>query len=164
MTMTVQGRRGERGSAVVEFVVLVPVLLALIALAIAFGSVRLSYGAVEAAARDAARQASLARSPAHARAVAISSVTATLTQEGLTCHNVNVTVEVGGFHRPLGQPAQVSARVQCTVSPAVLSIIVLPGSITLDARFDSPLDPYRSRALGLVTRIPEVPALDRGGR
>ena len=79
-----------------------------------------------------------------ARAAAEQTARDTLAEQHLQCRQVAVTVDVGGFAAPLGQPAQVSVQVTCVVALADLG---LPGfgDRTLTDRFASPLDPYRGR-------------------
>jgi Flp pilus assembly protein TadG len=137
-------RDPEKGDAALELIVLAPVLLALIALIIAAGRISIARGSVAAAARDAARQASLARSPGAARIAAEVSAQAALRQDGLDCVPT-VFVDTTDFGAPLGQPAQVSAIVTCQVPLADLVVPGLPGSVTLRYTFTSPLDPYRGR-------------------
>jgi Flp pilus assembly protein TadG len=137
-------RDPEAGDAALELIVLAPVLLALIALVIAAGRISIARGSVDAAARDAARQASLARSPGAANLAAELSAQAALRQDGLDCAPT-VSVDTDGFGVPLGQPAQVSATVTCQVPLADLVVPGLPGSVTLSYTFTSPLDPYRGR-------------------
>ena len=142
---------GDRGNAALELLVLAPVMLALIGLVIAAGRTSIAEGAVQAAARDAARQASISLTPPAARQAALASAYAALRADGLACKPA-VTLDVAqGFATPLGQPAEVSASVSCTVRLSDLLVPGLPGSRTLTARFTSPLDPYRSRALELQT-------------
>jgi len=136
--------RGEAGDASLELVILAPAVFAILALVIAAGRTSIADGAVAAAARDAARQASLARTPGAAQAVALASADAALRQDGLDC-SPHVTVSTGGFSVPVGQPATVSAAVTCTVSLSDLLVPGMPGSRTLRASFASPLDPFRGR-------------------
>jgi len=138
------GRRRDDGDATLELLILAPVILALIALLVAAGRTSIAQGAVQAAARDAARQASIARTPAEAHAAALASATFALRQDSLDCRPV-VTVNTSGFAVPVGQPAHVSASVTCVVRLSDLLVPGLPGSKTLRASFTSPLDPYRSR-------------------
>lgn len=140
-------RDGERGSATLELVVLAPALLALIALVVLTGRIATAYSAVESAARDAARQASIARDPAQARRAATTSAAAALRREGLRCGPL-VAVDTSGFSRQVGTAAQVVARVTCTVRLGDL-LPGLPGQKTVRASFASPIDPYRGKALGL---------------
>jgi len=126
-----------------ELVVLAPALILTLLLAIAAGRIAQAHQAVEAAARDAARQASIARDPITARAAALTSAQASLTREGLHCRP-DVTVNTGGFAQPIGQPATATARVSCIVQLADIAASGVP-STTVTASFASPLDPYRGR-------------------
>jgi Flp pilus assembly protein TadG len=135
---------GEDGNAVLELVVLAPVLFALVGLVIAAGRTSIAQGSVDAAARDAARQASIALTPAAAARAAVVSAQAALHRDGLGCRPV-VVVDTSQFAIPPGQPAAVRATVSCTVSLANLALPGLPGSARLQATFISPLDIYRSR-------------------
>ncbi len=142
----------DDGSAPLELLILAPVILAVIGLVIAAGRTSVAQASVDAAARDAARQASISLSPAAARMAALASASAALRADGLRCKPV-VTLDLEpGFSTPLGQPAQVSASVRCTVPLSDLLVPGVPGFRTLTARFVSPLDPYRSRTLGLGAR------------
>jgi hypothetical protein len=141
----------DDGNAALELLVLAPVILALIGLVIAAGRTSVAQGSVDAAARDAARQASISLSPAAAQQAALSSVNTALRADGLHCKPV-VTLLLAGFNTPLGQPAQVSASVSCTVRLSDLLVPGIPGSRRLTASFTSPLDPYRSRADGLLSQ------------
>jgi Flp pilus assembly protein TadG len=134
----------DAGNAALELVVLAPVLLFVLGLIIAAGRTSMAQGAVEAAARDAARQASISLNPVAAQAAAQSSASAALSQDDLKCTPV-VNVDTSQFSVPVGEPATVTATVTCTVRLSDLLVPGLPGSQTLTARFTSPLDPYRER-------------------
>jgi Flp pilus assembly protein TadG len=142
----VPARRGPRdeGNAPLELVVLAPVVFLLIAFVVAAGRTSIAQGSVSAAARDAARQASISLTPGRAQTAALSSAMTALSQNGLDCRPV-VAVDTSGFGVPVGQPATVSATVTCTVSLSDLLVPGLPGSRTLTATFTSPLDPFRER-------------------
>lgn len=135
---------GEDGNAALELVILAPVLLALLGLVIAAGRTSIAQGSVDAAARDAARQASIALTPAAARLSGEVSARAALRRDGLDCSPV-VIVNTSQFAIPPGQPAVVTATVSCTVSLANLALPGLPGAARLQGTFTSPLDIYRSR-------------------
>jgi len=135
----------ERGSTSLELAVLTPVLLVLLALTIAVGRVSVAHGAVDQSAADAARAASLARTPAQAQADASDAAATTLAQQGLSCTQLTVTVDTSGFAVPVGQSAQVSAQVQCVVDLGDLAVPGLPGSLTETALMTSPLDVHRGR-------------------
>ena len=136
--------RGDDGSAALELVVLAPVLLGLLGLVIAAGRTTIAQASVDAAARDAARQASISLTPAAAQEAGQASAQAALRQDGLDCVPI-VVVDTSQFAIPPGQPATVTATVSCTVSLASLALPGLPGSARLHASFTSPLDIYRSR-------------------
>jgi Flp pilus assembly protein TadG len=142
----VPARRRERdeGNAPLELVILAPVVFLLLAFVVAAGRTSIAQGSVAAAARDAARQASISLTPGTAQTAALSSAMTALGQDGLDCRPV-VTVDTAGFGIPVGQPATVSATVTCTVSLSDLLVPGLPGSRTLTATFTSPLDPFRER-------------------
>jgi len=149
---------GDEGNAPLELLILAPVILALIGLVIAAGRTSVAQGSVDAAARDAARQASISVSPAAARQAALSTANSALRADGLHCKPVVRLSLEPGFSTPLGQPAQVSATVSCTVPLSDLLVPGVPGSRRLTARFTSPLDPYRSRADGLLSQRRHTPA------
>lgn len=138
----------EAGNAPLELIILAPIVVALIGLMIGAGRTTMAQGAVDAAARDAARQASIARTESAAQAAAQLSADTELAQDGLSC-TPQVLPVLGQFGAPLGQPASVSVTVECTVSLSNLFVPGMPGSKTLSATFSSPLDPYRGRSVGL---------------
>jgi len=142
----------EDGNASLELLILAPVLLALIGLVIAAGRTSVAQGAVDAAARDAARQASISMTAAAARQVALSTANAALRADGLRCKPVLTLSLEPGFSTPPGEPAQVSATVTCTVPLSDLLVPGIPGARRLTARFTSPLDPYRSRAGAMLSQ------------
>jgi len=144
VSCTARGR-AESGNAALELVVLAPVLLALLGLVIAAGRTSVAQGSVDAAARDAARQASLALSPAAARDAGRVSARAALARDGLDCTSLTVYLDTSQFGLPVGQPAAVTARVRCTVPLSDLALPGLPGAETLSGEFASPLDLYRIR-------------------
>lgn len=136
--------RTDDGNAALELVILAPVLLGLLGLVIAAGRTTIAQGSVDAAARDAARQASISLTPAAAQGTGQASARAALQQDGLDCAPV-VLVDTSQFATPPGEPATVTATVSCTVSLSSLALPGLPGSARLQASFTSPLDIYRSR-------------------
>jgi len=139
-------RERDAGNAALELLILAPVILLLISLVIAAGRTSLAQGSVQAAARDAARQASIARTAAAAQSAGTLSAGLELAQEGLGCVSAPVVqVDVGGFSTPVGEPATVTATVQCSVPLSDLLLPGVPGTKTLTARFTSPLDPFRGR-------------------
>jgi Flp pilus assembly protein TadG len=137
--------RGDRGAVTLEFVVLAPVLLALIALLIVAGRVAIASNSVEAAADEAARSASISRTAAGARSAAQDGARRSLAQQDLRCSSVRVEVDTSGFGVAVGLPAQVRATVTCDVELGDLAVPGFPGSRTVTATAVSPLDTYRER-------------------
>ncbi len=134
----------DEGNAALELVVLAPVLLFLFGLVIAAGRTSIAQGSVDAAARDAARQASISLTPGAAQTAAQATARAALSRDGLDC-TPQVIVKTSQFGVPVGLPASVTATVICTVPLSDLVVPGLPGSRTLRYTFTSPLDPYRER-------------------
>jgi Flp pilus assembly protein TadG len=136
----------DRGSASLEFVVVAPVLLALIALLVLAGRVALAGNSVGQAADEAARSASISRTASAAQGLAEDGARRALAQQDLTCASVVVDVDVTGFAVPIGRPAQVRATVSCVVRLSDLAMPGFPGSRTVTATAVSPLDTYRERS------------------
>jgi TadE-like protein len=154
--------RGEAGNAPLELVLIAPLILILIGLVIAAGRVSTAQDAVDAAARDAARQASVAANEGLAADAAQSSAESALSADGLQCQPViSMPGLAAAFDTPIGTPAEVRALVTCVVQLSDVLVPGVPGTITLHARFSSPLDPFRSRDLSFLT--PEVPNAARSG-
>lgn len=138
-------RRPERGTAAVEFAVIVPALGLLIAMMIGAARVWQAQTVVEQIAGTAARAASLAFAPAEARAAADTIARSQATTRGLTCTPLRVGVDLDGFQVPVGQPARVQARVTCTVPLSDLLVPGWPGTWEVSADAGAALDRYRRR-------------------
>jgi Flp pilus assembly protein TadG len=136
----------ERGSTTLELVVWAPGLLLLVALLTVAGRVNGANAAVEQAAADAARSASIARTAGTAQSAAVTSALATLTGQDLQCTGTTVTVNTSGFAAPPGQPATVTATVSCPVRLADLAVPGLPGTRTVTHTAASSLDTFRERS------------------
>lgn len=135
----------ERGSASIEAVIVLPAFLLFVSLIIAAGRVQLAHQSVDAAAAEAARAASIARTPHEAQAHATASGQQALANQGLACTRTEVVVDTSGFAVPVGIPAAVSATVVCEVDLAGVAIPGLPGTITIIGTMQSPLDTFRGR-------------------
>lgn len=130
-------QRSERGSAAELAVVTVPLVLILL-LIVAMGRVSSARAEVDAAARDAARAASIARSPGAATNAAEAAAAASLSDNDLACRSFVVTVELTNF-RPGGN---VVAEVACTISLSELGLLQLGSSSTITSRFTEPVDTF----------------------
>ena len=125
----------ERGSMSVEMIVLVPVLLLIVMIAVAGGRLVSAEGMVQAAARDAARAASIERSAGEADAAARRSLAAADTAKA----RCSGGVDVGGF----GRGGTVTATVSCRVELSDLGLVFLPGATTVTANSTAPVDTWR---------------------
>lgn len=125
----------ERGSMSVEMIVLVPVLLLIVMIAVAGGRLVSAEGMVQAAARDAARAASIERSAGEADAAARRSLAAADTANA----QCSGGVDVGGF----GRGGTVTATVRCRVELSDLGLVFLPGATTVSASSTAPVDTWR---------------------
>jgi Flp pilus assembly protein TadG len=125
--------------------VLVPAIVAIICVVIAAGRIALAGQGVDAAARSAAREASLARTPGDAVARAEAAARRTLDQEGISCASLGITVDTSGLRAPVGQVGTVRADITCTVGLSDVALPGLPGSKTMRASYTSVVDRYRER-------------------
>lgn len=131
--------RSEAGSASLELVLLTPVLLVLLLLVVAGGRLALARERVDAAARDAARSGTIARTAVDARADAIAAAQARLDDEGVSCRNLDVVVDTAAF-APGGH---VAATVTCTVDLDDLTLLGVPGTRTVTATAVETVDRFR---------------------
>ncbi|MGF1660989.1 MAG: TadE/TadG family type IV pilus assembly protein [Kineosporiaceae bacterium] len=138
-------RGGDVGSASLELVVVAPALLLTFGVVIAGGRIAIADQAVEAAASEAARTASLARSATEASTSAQAAATATLAAQSTRCTAVTVSVDTSQFARPVGTPATVTASVTCVLGLEDVGVPGIPGTRVLTATRTSPLDTFRER-------------------
>jgi Flp pilus assembly protein TadG len=130
---------GQRGSMALELVVLAPVLVLVVWL-LGVYALRLAVanGDVEAAARDAARSASIARTAAGAQAAAAASAATSLAGSGRVCRSLRVAAGTADF-RPGGT---VSVTVTCAIRLADLAPLALGGAKEVRQTYVAPVDPY----------------------
>lgn len=138
--------RDERGSAAVEAAVGAPAFVLFVGLIIFGGRAATAHQSVESAAADAARAASIERTSSSARAAATSAATTSLSNEGVHCLDIDVTVDANQFTRTVGEAATLSVRVQCRIDLSDLSVPAVPGSRLISATMTSPIDTFRERA------------------
>lgn len=132
----------ERGSAAAELVLVTPFLILLLLFAVAAGRLVQARLDVGSAAEQAARAASLARTPAAASAQATSVAQSALAGQSVTCSPAVITPDTADFV-PGGE---VTVQVSCTVHLSDLSLLHVPGAETVTASFASPIDVYRGGA------------------
>ncbi|HEY6932713.1 MAG TPA: TadE/TadG family type IV pilus assembly protein [Marmoricola sp.] len=135
--------RGESGSASLEVAVGVPAFALFVALIIFGGRTATTHQAVESAAADAARSASITRGSSDAQQAAKQAAHDSLANQHLDCLSVTVHVDTGGFAARVGQPASVAVTVSCRLNLSDLSVPGVPGSRVIAATMSSPLDQWR---------------------
>ncbi|MFB6958141.1 TadE/TadG family type IV pilus assembly protein [Streptomyces sp. NPDC056309] len=134
----VSSARDDSGLSTVEVVILAPVMILFILVLVAFGQLVEGRGAVDGAARDAARAGSIQKDHATAMAEARKAAEADLAD---VCSGpVSVTQTSAGFAPDTLFTVEVSCQVRGLAS------LGLNIPTTLSASFSSPLDPFRRSA------------------
>jgi len=129
----------DQGSSTAELTVATPLLVGLLLFVVLCGRLVEAQLDLDAAARSAARAASLARTVPAATADAEQAAMDTLAAHGVTCAQPSISVETGGL-QPGGA---VTVTVSCVVPLADLALLGVPGSRTLSATSTSPVDRWR---------------------
>ena len=157
-------RKRDAGLASIELVILLPAFVLLVLLATYIGRSDLAQSAVDGAAQDAARAASLQRNLTDAQAAALQAARGTLDttnaggqSTGSPCEPNTTTITVTNatpghdpFDVPIGTTSQVDILVTCKV---YLADLIFPGlplhtEVTVSSTFTSPIDTYRLRTDG----------------
>jgi Flp pilus assembly protein TadG len=131
----------DRGSVAAEVTIATPFLITLLV----FVGVVIHRGVdarlrIDDAAHQAARAASIQRTPATATAAAQSTATSALSSAGVSCTSVTVDTATGGM-QPGGT---VSVTVTCTVDFGDALILGVPGQKRLSATAIEPIDTWRA--------------------
>lgn len=137
--------RRDRGSAVIEAAIGVPAFLLFTGLIIGAGRVAIAHQAVDSAASEAARSASIERTQGAASQAATRAANAALANHHLQCQTTQTHVDTSAFNLPVGTPGSVIATVTCHVGLSDVAVPGLPGSVTITATMSSPVDTYRER-------------------
>ncbi|UOZ03405.1 TadE/TadG family type IV pilus assembly protein [Amycolatopsis sp. WQ 127309] len=144
MTAALSARwwRAERGSVTAEAVLLTPVLVILLV----FVAVVVHRGVdarlrLDDAAHQAARAASLQRTPAAAAAASEATATAALARAGVVCRGIAVNTATSAT---AGTTVVVSVR--CTVDFGQALVLGVPGTKTLSASAAEIIDVFRSQS------------------
>ncbi|MGW3099502.1 TadE family protein [Streptomyces sp. NPDC001102] len=146
--------RSDEGSVAIEAAIVLPALIMFLCLALAGGRIVTSGAKIDAAAQDAAREASIHRTAAAAQAAAQAAAAESLNDQGIACASSSVHVDTGGLSVPVGQVGTVTATVTCTVTLADLLLPGVPGARTLTATATSVVDRFRERADGPRVGVP----------
>jgi Flp pilus assembly protein TadG len=138
--MTISKRREDRGSLVVELVVLAPVLFVFALCTLVFGRVTEARQQITASSRAAAQAAAVM--PTAQSAMVAATADGEIGHYGptQTCAQSSVFTNVSNF-RPGGT---VTVTVTCKVHLSDLSFPGIPGSTSISVSTVAPLDPYRS--------------------
>ncbi|MEY9963381.1 Flp pilus assembly protein TadG [Streptacidiphilus sp. MAP12-16] len=132
--------RDDRGSASTELALAAPLLVLMLLIVIGFGRAVNAHLDVSDAAQQAARAASLDRTPGAAAADAQQTAADVLARAGRSCHDLRTTADTRDF-TPGGK---VTVSVDCTTDLTDLGI-PFPGiRHTTTGSASSPLDPYRA--------------------
>jgi hypothetical protein len=137
--------RDEHGSASIEAAVGLPAFVLFVGLIIFGGRTAMSHQAVESAAADAARSASIARTSSDAAKDAKRAARASLANQQVHCLNINVSIDTADFSKSVGEPGSVVVIVECRLDLSDLSVPGVPGSRVIKATISSPLDTWRER-------------------
>ncbi|MDG4763188.1 TadE/TadG family type IV pilus assembly protein [Solwaraspora sp. WMMD406] len=138
-----------------EVAILAPAFLLLVVVAWVSGRTVLARNALDAAAHDAARAASISRTVDEAQANATHAVAQRLDWEGISCAQQPVANFTHGGVNTLSQAfgtppgtttALIQVEVSCAVSFGDLGLPWVPNERVLTSEFRSPLDRYRGRS------------------
>lgn len=128
----------DAGISTIEVVILAPVMILFILVLVAFGQLVDGRGALDGAARDAARAGSIQKD--HGTAIAEAKRAAEANLADVCSGPVSVVQKSAGFEPDTLFTVEVSCEVRGLAS------IGLNIPTTLTASFSSPLDPYRRTA------------------
>lgn len=131
---------GDRGSSIITFLILAPMMVMFLELIVLGGRVATTNADVQSAAREAARQASLANGPGSAPLVINPAVAVALGSKGFRCQSPSAIVGPGTNFVPGGV---VEVEVTCTVQLSDLDLLSIPGSITITKIAAEPIDRFR---------------------
>jgi Flp pilus assembly protein TadG len=133
----------DEGTAIVELTALMIVFFGFVAAIVLAGRVTVGSAHVEAAARTSARTVSLARDPAAAGPEAAAQASAIVNEGSAICQSMD-------FPDPVidtsADPATVTVEVTCVVDLSEISVIPVPGTMTVSASAVEVIDRYREEA------------------
>lgn len=125
-----------------ELVIVAPAMIALLLLLAIGGRLTETRLAVQGAARNGARAASLERESGDAVEAAKSSVESSLKDRELTCDPLNVVTDTTRFSPPGGEVGLVSVTVECTVRMTGFDPL-FSGTRLIRGKFSEPIDRFR---------------------
>src|SRR5918992_3026093 len=132
-------RGADRGTMALELAILTPVLVAFMMLMVGVGRIVNAQSQVDSAARDAVRNASIARSAGDAQSRAATAAQASLRNRTWCPGGPSTSTDTSAW-APGGR---VSVIVTCDADLGGLSLIGLPGAKQMTGRATAPLDTFR---------------------
>lgn len=132
-------RKDERGSAAAELTLLTPLLIILLLFVVLCGRMADTKLRINDVAHQAARAATIARTPSQATTDAQATADAALASAGINCQSLSVSIDTQGL-RP---GSTVTVTVSCTVGLNDLTMLGVPGTRTFQSSFSSPVDVWR---------------------
>lgn len=132
--------RSDRAAVSTELAVLTPLLIAFMLLVVYAGRVVQTEADISHAAYVAARAASLTGGPAAAESAAGQAAAANITEGGVACRSLTVTVDTTMF----AAGGRVGVTVTCVASYADLSLLAVPGTRTFTSTAVEVIDFHRA--------------------
>lgn len=134
--------RGDSGSGVVSILLLFPSMVLFVELIVLGGRIASTTADVQAAAREAARQATLANTDGAARAAVRPTALGFLREADSLCLVPSTDTQITPSFT---QGGLVEVEVQCIVTIADLGLVPgVPGSVTITRSAVEPIDTYRA--------------------
>ncbi len=137
-TLATRWRGDDRGSVAVELVIVAPLFGLLLLAVVAVGRVQNGRADVEAAARMAARDLSIARDPTAQLAAVEQAAAATLNVGSPSCRTMSFNAAI--------EAEQIEVTVACATDLQDASLLPLPGTITVSASASEVRDVHREAA------------------
>ena len=134
-----RGDGPECGTASVELIMLTVPIMILVAFAVFVGRYAAVGQEVTSAARDGARAAAVRQAPGAAGADGEQAVRASLAELGVSCRQLDITIDTSALH-PGGS---VTATVRCVLQVADLAGFGMPGTTVAEATSTAVVDRYR---------------------
>lgn len=134
----------DRGSIAVETAVIAPAFVFLLLLVVFAGRVSHLDAAVQRAASEASRAASLEGGPESAEQAAIEAASANLESTALRCTDLSITTDTSAFV-PGGS---VEVEVRCEASMSDVALLGVPGTRTFVATSTEVVDRFRGGTSG----------------
>ncbi|MBL7487775.1 pilus assembly protein [Frankia sp. AgB1.9] len=128
--------RCDRGSATAELVLIMPVLVLMLMFLVLCYRISDAKLRLADAAHQAARAASIARTPTQAVTDAQATAQSALADAGVTCEHLTVDTDPAG----LTPGGLVHVTITCTTRLDDLAVLAVPGSAALHASATSPVD------------------------